>query len=384
MKLALMQEIYTLIKTFGKISFSQYMQCCLYSPRGGFFSSRESTISRHFTTSPSSHPLYGFLIARQLEQMWKHLGEPQRFHVVEIGSGDGTLALSILNAFQQLSEKLADAVVYVAVDYEPRYPESVQNIRGWNDDRESTRSIDDKKMDHKIQCVKAESLRSLKGIVGCILSNELLDNFPVHRFEIRDNRAKEIFVTVEGEGLVEILGEPSTSEIQGRLDSLGLDLPEGFRGEVNLNLKGWVDQLYQTLERGFVLTIDYGEIARDLFSSHYSQGTLVCYHKHSMNHDSFINVGMQDITSLVDFTSLISLSEQIGLKTIGYTLQRDFLLKLGFMEVYGQLETANLSEAQVALRRMVMDALIDPEQLGGFKVLAQSKAIDSTIELLAF
>lgn len=381
MNLSLMQEIYTLIKTYGKISFAQYMQCCLYSPRGGFFSTRESAITSHFTTSPSSHPLYGFLIARQLEQMWQHLGEPEQFHVVEIGSGDGTLALSILNAFQQLSKRLADAVVYIAVDYEPRYPEG---IRGWSDERESGRPTEAKRMNHKIHYVKAASLRALKGIAGCILSNELLDNFPVHRFEIRDNRAKEVFVTIEGEKLVETLGEPSTSEIQTRLDLLGLELPEGFRGEVNLNLKDWVDQLYQTLERGFVLTIDYGELARDLYSPHYCQGTVVCYHKHSKNDNPFINVGMQDITCLVDFTSLIYLSEQIGLQTIGYTLQRDFLLNLGFMERYGEVETAILSDAQVMLRRMVMEALIDPEQLGGFKVLAQSKAIDATIELLAF
>ena len=103
-----------------------------------------------------------------------------------------------------------------------------------------------------------------------------------------------------------------------------------------------------------------------------------------MNDDPFLNVGLQDITCLVDFTSLIYLSEQVGLQTIGYTLQRDFLLNLGFMERYEAVETANLSDAQVMLRRMVMDALIDPEQLGGFKVLIQSKAIDSTIELLGF
>ncbi|MQF82639.1 hypothetical protein FIM02_00540 [SAR202 cluster bacterium AD-802-E10_MRT_200m] len=384
MNLALMQEIYTLIKTFGKISFSQYMQCCLYSPRGGFFSSRGSSIARHFTTAPSSHPLYGFLIARQLEQMWVHLGEPQRFHVVEIGSGDGTLAVSILDALQQLSRKFANAVVYVAVDYEPRFPASLQGISGWHDQIGTTQSNYATKINHKIAFVKAESLRSLRGIVGCILSNELLDNFPVYRFEIRDKRAKEVFVTMHDERLVEILDEPSTPEIQYRLDSLSLDLSEGFRGEVNLNLKNWVDQIDQTLDRGFVLTIDYGDVAKKLYSSQYSQGTLVCYHQHAINTDPYVNVGMQDITSLVDFTSLICLSEQVGLRMIGYTVQRDFLLNLGFMEKYENVGTLNLSEAQVTLRRAVMEALIDPEQLGGFKVLVQSKAVDSTEALLGF
>ena len=74
------------------------MQACLYSPRGGFYTSRAQRISTHFGTSAMSHPVFGALIARQLEQMWHVLGDPSVFHVIEAGSGDGALARSIVQA----------------------------------------------------------------------------------------------------------------------------------------------------------------------------------------------------------------------------------------------------------------------------------------------
>ena len=80
------------------MTFAQFMQACLYSPRGGFYSSRGNRISTHFGTSPTSHPVFGALIARQLEQMWHLLGDPPVFHVIEVGSGDGVLAQSIVHA----------------------------------------------------------------------------------------------------------------------------------------------------------------------------------------------------------------------------------------------------------------------------------------------
>ena len=80
----------------GRITFAQFMQACLYSPHGGFYSARGNRISTHFGTSPTSHPVFGALIARQLEQMWHLLGDPPVFHVIEVGSGDGALAQSIV------------------------------------------------------------------------------------------------------------------------------------------------------------------------------------------------------------------------------------------------------------------------------------------------
>jgi hypothetical protein len=100
------QEIRALIQKHGRMTFAQFMQASLYSPRGGFYASRGTRISTHFGTSPTSHPVFGALIARQLEQMWHLLGDPPVFHVIEVGSGDGALAQAIVQACWRLAPRL--------------------------------------------------------------------------------------------------------------------------------------------------------------------------------------------------------------------------------------------------------------------------------------
>src|SRR5262249_6956020 len=156
-----------------------------------------------------------------------------------------------------------------------------------------------------VQRVKTEGLRAFRKVVGWILCNELVDNFPSHPFAIRVGRVTEAFATSTGGNLTEVLDEPSSPRIEERLTSLGLALPEGDRGEVNLALEDWTGQLAQALDRGFILTIDYGQLATDLYSRQNNQGTLVCYHRHVVSNDPYQHIGHQDMTCQVDFTSLM-------------------------------------------------------------------------------
>jgi SAM-dependent MidA family methyltransferase len=116
---AVHQEIIDLIQKNSRITFAQFMQTCLYSPRGGFYASRDNRINTHFGTSPTSHPVFGALIARQLEQMWHILGDPPVFHLIEVGSGDGALAQSIVDACWRTAPQFAQVLYYVAADYQP-------------------------------------------------------------------------------------------------------------------------------------------------------------------------------------------------------------------------------------------------------------------------
>ena len=378
------QEIKELIEEHGRITFAQFMQTCLYSSRGGFYSSRANRIGSHFGTSPTSHPVFGALIARQLEQMWRFLGEPSHFYVIEVGSGDGTLARSIVDACRRLVPRMAEALRYVAADYEPWWPPSPTRSAGRDDGTEGPVPRAGQKASWGIERVKAAGLSCFRSVLGCILSNELVDNFPVHRFAIRAGRVKEIFVTLAGDRIIEVLDEPSTSRIEERLTSLGVSLPEGSQGEVNLAMEDWTNQLAETLDRGFILTIDYGDLAQDLYSAQYDQGTLVCFNRHVSSSDPYQHIGQQDITAQVDFTSLMRLGERSGLVTVGYTLQRHFLVNLGFCSFLDALQTQGMSYARTELRRVAMMALVDPEQMGAFKVLAQAKGIEPGIDLLGF
>jgi SAM-dependent MidA family methyltransferase len=375
------QEIAALIRRHGRITFFEFMRSCLYSPRGGFYANRRERIGAHFGTAPASHPVFGALIARQLEQMWHLLGDPAVFHLIEVGAGDGSLARSIAHACEREAPDLSRCLYYVAADYQPHFTELGDGRIDWQFARsDSTGAV----QDPKVQRVQAEGLRPFRNLTGCVLSNELLDNFPVHRFVILDGTVKEVFVTLDADRFVEIIDEPSTVQIAERLASLGLSLPEGFRGEVSVALAAWSREIARALDRGFVLTIDYGDEAARLYSPEREQGTIVCFHRHAVRADPYQDVGEQDITCHVDFTSLMRCGERDGLATIGYTRQREFLMNLGFSSYLDALDAQGLSAARSTLSKMAMMALVDPGEYGDFKVLAQAKGVPAGDALLGF
>jgi SAM-dependent MidA family methyltransferase len=289
---------------------------------------------------------------------------------------------------------------YVAADYEPRWLPSPAHTFAWDNGTgdgmsPATVSAEGRQLNGApspsrrdalvgVQRVKTEGLRAFRKVVGCILCNELIDNFPVHRFAIQGGRVKEVFVTSAGGTLTEVLDEPSSPRIEERLTSLGLSLPEGYRGEVNLAMEDWTGQLATALDRGFILTIDYGQLATDLYSHQNNQGTLVCYHRHVVSSDPYQHIGQQDMTCQVDFTSLMRLGDRHGLATVGYALQRQFLTNLGFSSCLDALQTQGLSAARTALSRMAMMTLVDPNEYGDFKVLAQAKGHGLGMELMGF
>ena len=283
-----------------------------------------------------------------------------------------------------MAPRLALALCYVAADYQPCWVRSPANISGWNFGSESFMGPKKEDAILGIQRVKTEGLQPFQNVVGCILCNELIDNFPIHRFAIQDGRVKEVFVTLAGGNLTEVLDEPSTPRIEKRLAKMGLSLPEGYRGEVNLAMEDWTSQLASTLDRGFVLTFDYGELAPNLYSPQNSRGTMVCYNRHVVSGDPYQHIGQQDITSQVDFTSLMGLGDRYGLATVGYGLQSQFLTNLGFSSFLAALQTQDLSAARMELAGMAMMSLVDPEEYGGFKVLAQTKGNGLGIELQGF
>jgi SAM-dependent MidA family methyltransferase len=369
------QEIRALIHKHGRITFAQFMQACLYSPHGGFYSSRGTRISTHFGTSPTSHPVFGALLARQLEQMWHLLGDPPVFHVLEVGSGDGALAQSLVHACGRMAPRLAQVLYYVAADYEPHWLPSPDHSFAWDNGTGDGRSPSRRDALVGVQRVKTEGLRAFRKVVGCILCNELIDNFPVHRFAIQGGRVKEVFVTSAGGNLTEVLDEPSSPRIEERLTSLGVSLTEGYRGEVNLAMEDWTGQLARALDRRFILTIDYGQLATDLYSLQNNQGTLVCYNRHVVSSDPYQHIGQQDMTCQVDFTSLMRLGDRHGLATVGYTLQCQFLTNLGFSSCLDALQTQGLSAARTALSRMAMMTLVDPDEYGASKCLPKRKGM---------
>ncbi|MFH1560421.1 MAG: SAM-dependent methyltransferase [Chloroflexota bacterium] len=353
-------EIERLVLERGRITFAQFMEVALYSPRGGYYTARMHRGEWDFYTSPVAHPIFGALVALQLEQLWELMGSPSPFYVLEVGAGGGVLARDIVAYSSGLPSGFPNALEYIGVDYEAARDSSVN-----------------------VQPIKARGL-PFRDVVGCVLSNELLDAFPVHRFAIQGRHVKEVYVTLKEGKFVEVLDEPSTPRLEQRLSSLDLNLPEGFRGEINLAMNGWVEELSNVLRRGLVLTFDYGHVAPDLYSLERSRGTLRCYYRHVLGGNPYQRVGRQDITAHVDFTSLMRSGEEHGLTTMGFTTQREFLQNLGFSFFLDSLGERELSQRERDTNRMGMLDLVKAGEMGDFKVLAQAKGLGLDEELLGF
>ena len=343
------------IQREGAITFARYMEMALFSPGQGYYTSRQSVgASGDFYTSPSAHPLFGALIALQMEQMWGLLGRPAAFWTVEPGAAGGLLARAVQEQAQHLDAGFARALRYAALDVGP-----ASNV------------------DAGVRTVTARGL-SLRGVVGCILSNELLDSFPVHRFQVEDGRVREVYVTLRDGAFAETLGEPSTPRLAERVPDA---LPDGFRGEVNLELEAWTEAVARALDSGFVLTVDYGDTARGLYAAPRAGGTLRCAYRHAPAASPYDRMGEQDITAHVDFTALADAGKRRGLAALGYTTQARFLEALGARNFLRALAARSRSDGmpqrEYLANRMAMLDLLRPEGLGGFRVFAQGVGVGS-------
>ncbi|MCH7737781.1 MAG: SAM-dependent methyltransferase [Chloroflexi bacterium] len=339
----------------GKITFAEFMEVALYWPHGGYYMDREPIgADGDYYTSPAVHPSFGALLAVQLFQMWRGMDRPTPFTVLELGAGNGLLCRDINAYATGLPEGFAAALRYICLD------------------RRATGLVESGTPG--TNRVLADRL-PFKGLTGCVLSNEYLDAFPVHQVVMTADGLKEVYVALEGGELVELTGEPSGPGLAGRLDDLGIELAQGQTAEINLRLDRWSLEVAKVLERGFVLTIDYGRTAQDLYDPDARRrGTLVTYRQHVQTDAPLTLIGRQDITAQVDFTSVASAGERAGLDFLGLVTQRDFLSNLGLDQLQQKLQKhQDLSPRQMQANRAGITDLTRPGGLGEFKVLVQGK-----------
>lgn len=346
----------------GPISFSEFMGCCLYDPMFGYYMTNRQRIGRtgDFFTSSSVHAIFGKLIAKQLAQMWNILGCPNDFIIAEQGAGEGHLCLDILDALQSNFPAFYSVLHYHIVEMSP-----------------VCKGRQAKELSRHQQRVRWSHRAELSGMVGCFLSNELIDAFPVHLVEKRNSKLCEVFVAVKDNKFQEVLGDLSTIELSNYLEWIGAEILEGNRAEINLAAPLWMRDVAGLLARGFILTIDYGYQARELYAPWRTCGTLMCYYQHTTSENPYIRIGEQDITSHVDFSALMKSGEEAGLQNIFYGEQCKFLLGLGFIDALMEAEAKEGEPHRAQALRLTLKNLILPESGMGeiFKVLIQCKGV---------
>lgn len=350
------------LRRIGPMTFERYMVQCLYHPEFGYYTNgcERTGVAGDYFTSSDLHPVFARLVARQAAEMWKVMRQPQLFTWVEMGAGRGLFAADFLSW-----SALALPEFYGALDYVAIEPGSLQRQRlearltGFG---------------NKVRLIA--NLEELSPATGGFFSNELVDAFPAHVVARVEGHLREIYVAAEEDDLREKPGPISDPAVAAYVARYAPQLEEGHRIEVNLHAAAWVETVAAKLVRGFVLTIDYGDMANRLFTPDRPRGTLLAYRGHTATEDFFTAPGETDLTAHVNFSRLVDAGKEAGLDFAGFTTQERFLLALGeanqFEDVYdtGQTEPERL-QARLKLKR-----LISPEGMGNiFRVLVQQRAV---------
>jgi SAM-dependent MidA family methyltransferase len=323
----------------GPLSFREVMRLALYHPEHGYYSNlRGVGAEGDFVTSPELHPGFGYLLARQVADVWEALGRPRPLRVLELGGGSGALAAALLSAPR------ADEI-----DLEYAIDEPSESLR-------------------EVQRQRLEAVEwKADGIYHVVIANEVLDAQPVHRVTVRNGQLRELLVAIgSSDELTWIEADAVPPEVNAYFTRLGLKPAEGSVAEVNVDVSEWVGSIAQRIERGMALVLDYGYPAEALFSR--PQGTLLTYWRHTLGSDPLVRLGMQDISIHVDFSSVATAAQASGFRVAGVTSQRALLRNLGIDAID--------DAARGPTDRHAIARLTDPNGLGRIGALFLTRGLD--------
>jgi len=252
----------TEIERDGPIPLRRFMEVALYHPVHGYYRRVLDPFGKHgdFFTAEQLQPVFGILIAERVRQMYRAMGEPRDFSVLELGAGR-----------REMAEAFAEWI-YIGVDLDrPGLPEAIE---------------------------------------GVVFSNEFFDALPVDAATFEGGTFREQRVTFR-DGAFEWQTADVVSEEADDYLRRYYPPPEEDRWyEVNLAALAWTERIAAILTKGYVVTIDYGYTRAE--SVRFHAGTLMGYHRHSAREDIFTDPGERDITAHVNFTALEERGAELG------------------------------------------------------------------------
>jgi SAM-dependent MidA family methyltransferase len=390
----------------GPIPFSRYMELCLYDPELGYYSRNVEKFGKagDFYTSSDVHAVFGRLLARQFDEMWRALGSPAKIEIVELGPGRGLFAQDVLDWSEKKLPGFFNAQHYTLVETSPSLRSRLdatfrERIAAAKVSvlRQSTDSHVGNASKHTLSAPTAEdggrsierrqereghgfsraekrphSVRALAPEVPVLIfANEFFDALPVEilsekgslRVSTRDGRFFEDWAT------------PSAEELEF-LDRYCVHPSENARTEVALLAQRQMEQLAASIERGFVIAIDYGYTREQQLAGRHLD-TVMAYRQHVASPNPYEAPGEQDITAHVNFSALAAAAEQHGMRVHKLLTQSQFLLGIGEATQFADaFEECRLPQerAKVALQ---LKHLVNPEGMGEtFQVLVASKEVE--------
>jgi SAM-dependent MidA family methyltransferase len=350
------------IRKRGPIPFSRYMELCLYDRDHGYYSRNAEQFGKagDFYTSSDVHAVFGRLMARQFDEMWRALGSPDRIDLVELGPGRGLFAQDVLGWSEKKFPDFFRALRYVLIESSPALRERLQATLG-----------------HHVESGKAEltaldtlSPRSTSTIV---FANEFFDAFPV---EILSANGSLRIGTRDGH-FVETWQLPSRDELEF-LDRYSIHPEPHERVEAPLAAQNYMDKVSANIQRGFFIAIDYGYTRAEQLAGRH-RGTLKALRQHSVSANPYEAPGEQDITADVNFTALAASAEKHGMQTHKLVTQSQFLMGIGEANQFADAFEDCLLPQERAKVALQLKHLVTPAGMGeSFQVLIASKGVKQT------
>ena len=357
------REIADRIAESGAITFCEFMRLALYHPGFGYYSKsvRIGKAGGDFYTNADVHPLFGAAVADAIAGYLDLLPSNRNKRIIEYGAGNGKLAFDILVALEADHASVLRSIDYVIVEQSHLAVQHQRQIL--------TRFP-------QVKWATAGELGA-EPLGSVVLSNELIDAFPVHRVRLHEGDLQEQFAGRDDQHFVSEWLKPSSSEIRRYIEENQIELVSDQIVEVNLEARKWLEQVSEIIDNGFLITIDYGDVAKRLYTPKRMQGSLRCFSSHKLNDDPFSNLGQQDITASVNFTDLVTYGAAVGFEKLELTNQSDWLVHNGLITRAEKLESALRANgdgvAIIECRQALKDLLVPGGISDNFKVLVQRK-----------
>jgi len=401
----LRQRIEQEIRERGPIPFSRYMELCLYDPELGYYSRNAEQFGKagDFYTSSDVHAVFGRLLARQFEEMWRVLGSPSQIEILELGPGRGLFAQDVLDWSEKKFPQFFGALRYSLAESSPALRERLQLTldRHFKSGKASfPQRLKPASYERPCGTAKAVPFHGAPGVSDAtsrkagkgtasvvpagpvservlapevpiiVFANEFFDALPA---EVLSPQG-ELRISEKDGRLVETWGPASAEELEF-VDRHSVHPEAGERIETGLVAQGLMSDIAATIQCGFLVAIDYGYTRAEQLAGRH-RGTVTAYRQHSVSANPYEAPGEQDITAHVNFTALAAAAQEQGMQVQPLLTQSQFLMGIGEKNQFADaFEECRLPQerAKVALQ---LKHLVTPAGMGeSFHVLVASKGM---------
>ena len=359
----LRQKIEQEIRERGPIPFSRYMELCLYDPEHGYYSRNAEQFGKagDFYTSSDVHKVFGRLLARQFDEMWRALGSPEKIELIELGPGRGLFAQDVLDWSEKKFPDFFRALRYILIESSSALRQRLETILG--------RHVESRKAE--ITVVYPQDEFSVGSSPTIVFANEFFDALPVEVLSANGS----LRIDAPDGRFIETWAPPSPEEFEF-LDRYSIHPEPHERVEVSLVAQRYMNQIAANLQRGFLIAIDYGYTREEQLAGRH-RGTLKALRQHSISAHPYEAPGEQDITADVNFTALAATADKHDMQAHKLVTQSQFLMGIGEANQFADaFEECRLPQecAKVALQ---LKHLVTPAGMGeSFQVLIASKGVE--------